>query len=154
MDGETASLKRGMCKEKRNDDRPEEGGTLNSGRLRAPVVEEIYLQRPNDFRPIEGVAKSSQESDLPIIVRDGNTDHTAKDQAGMQSGQRLAQEIAKFTASRNRCHPQEQATRSLELRWCHRQFRATLGLRVARQTVGSQMAQPPQPAAKLYLGHV
>jgi len=78
---------RGMCEEKRNDDRPEEGGTLNSGRRMAPDVGEIYLQRPNDFQPIEGVAKSHQESDLPIVVRDGNTDHTAKDQAGMQSGQ-------------------------------------------------------------------
>ncbi len=76
-----------MCEEKRNDDRPEEGGTLNSGRLMAPSVEEIYLQRPNDFQPKEGVAKSHQESDLPIVVRDGSTDHTAKDQAGMQRGQ-------------------------------------------------------------------
>ena len=86
-----------MCEEKRNDDRPEEGGTLNSGRLIAPSAEEIYLQRPNDFQPKEGVAKSRQESDLPIVVRDGNTDHTAshryagastaKDQAGMQRGQ-------------------------------------------------------------------
>ena len=78
---------RGMCEEKRNDDRPEEGGTLNSGRRMAPDVGEIYLQRPNDFQPIEGVAKSHQESDLPIVVRDGNTDHMAKDQAGMQRGQ-------------------------------------------------------------------
>ena len=88
---------RGMCEEKRKDDRPAEGGTLNSGRLAAPVVEEIYLQRPNDFQPIEGVAKSRQESDLPIVVRDDNTGHTpaprlrragtAKDQAGMQRGQ-------------------------------------------------------------------
>jgi len=60
---------------------------LNSGRLTAPDVGEIYLQGPNDFQPIEGVAKSRQESDLPIVVRDGNTDHTAKDQAGMQRGQ-------------------------------------------------------------------
>ncbi len=86
-----------MCEEKRNDDRPAEGGTLNSGRLAAPAVEEIYLQQPNDFQPIEGVAKSHQESDLPIVDRDGKTDHTAsnryagasmaKGQAGMQSGQ-------------------------------------------------------------------
>ena len=88
---------RGMGEEKRKDDRPAEGGTLNSGRLAAPDVGEIYLQRPNDFQPTEGVAKSRQESDLPIVVRDGNTDHTpshrygdagtAKDQAGMQRGQ-------------------------------------------------------------------
>lgn len=78
---------RGMCEEKRKNDRPAEGGTLNSGRRMAPFVGEIYLQRPNDFQPIEGVAKSHQESDLPIVVRDGNTDHMAKDQAGMQRGQ-------------------------------------------------------------------
>ena len=78
---------RGMCEEKRNDDRPAEDGTLNSGRLVSPAVEEIYLQRPNDFQPTEGVAKSHQESDLPIVVRDGNTGHMAKDQAGMQRGQ-------------------------------------------------------------------
>lgn len=78
---------RGMCGEKRNNDRPAEGGSLNSGRLAAPVVEEIYLQRPNDFQPTGGVAKSRQESDLPIVVRDGNTVHTAKGQAGMQRGQ-------------------------------------------------------------------
>jgi len=86
-----------MCEEKREDDSPAEGGTLNSGRRMAPSVGEIYLQRPNDFQPIEGVAKSHQESDLPIVVRDGNTDHTAsrgyagastaKGQAGMQRGQ-------------------------------------------------------------------
>lgn len=78
---------RGMCGEKRNNDRPAEGGTLNSGRLTAPADEEIYLQRPNDFQPTGGVAKSRQDSDLPIVVRDGNTDHTAKGQAGMQRGQ-------------------------------------------------------------------
>ena len=76
-----------MCEEKRTDDRPAEGGALNSGRLAPPPFEEIYLQRPNDFQPKEGVAKSHQESDLPIVVRDGSTDHTAKDQAGMQRGQ-------------------------------------------------------------------
>jgi len=78
---------RGMCEEKRKDDRPEEGGTLNSGSRVAPGIGEIYLQRPNDFQPIEGIAKSHQDSDLPILVRDGNTDHKAKEQAGMQSGQ-------------------------------------------------------------------
>ncbi len=86
-----------MCAEKRNNDHPAEGGTLNSGDLLAPFVEEVYLQRTNDFQPKEGTAKSHQESDLPILVRDGSTDHTpshghgdagtAKEQAGMQRGQ-------------------------------------------------------------------
>ena len=82
-----SSQDRGMCEEKRTDDRPAEGGTLNSGRLAPPPSEEIYLQRINVFQPQEGIAKGAQESDLPIVVRDGNTDHTAKDQAGMQRGQ-------------------------------------------------------------------
>jgi hypothetical protein len=82
-----SSQDRGMREEKRTDDRPAEGGTLNSGRLAPPPSEAIYLQRSNDFQLTEGVAKGAQESDLPIVVRDGNTDHTAKDQAGMQRGQ-------------------------------------------------------------------
>lgn len=78
---------RGMCEEKRTDDHPAEGGALNSGRLAPAPLEEIYLQRFYDFQPQEGVSKGAQESDLPIVVRDGNTGHTAKGQAGMQSGQ-------------------------------------------------------------------
>ena len=78
---------RGMCKEKRTDDRPAEDGALNSGRLVPTLMEEIYLQRLNDFQPQEGSAKGTQESDPPILVRDGNTGHMAKGRAGMQSGQ-------------------------------------------------------------------
>ena len=78
---------RGMCEEKRTDDRPEEGGALNSGGLASTPIEEIYLQRINDFQRQEGSAKEAQESDPPILVRDGNTDHTAKERAGMQRGQ-------------------------------------------------------------------
>ena len=75
-----------MCEEKRTDDRPAEGGALNSGRLAPASLEEIYFQRFYDFQPQEGLAKGAQESDLPIVVRDGN-DHMAKGQAGMQRGQ-------------------------------------------------------------------
>jgi group II intron reverse transcriptase/maturase len=82
-----STLDRGMWKEKRTDDRPAEGGALNSGRLAPPPVGEIYLQRANDFQPKEGVATGGQDSDPPIVVRDGNTDHTAKGRAGKQSGQ-------------------------------------------------------------------
>ena len=78
---------RGMCEEKRNDDRPEEGGTLNSGGLPSAPQEEIFLQRINDFQPKEGSVKEGQDSDPPIVVRDGRTDHTAKGRAGMQRGQ-------------------------------------------------------------------
>ena len=88
---------RGMCEEKRTDDRPEEDGALNSGGPTPVPPEMIYLQRINDFQPQEGIAKGARESDPLIVVRDGRTDHTpsrcygaagtAKWQAGMQSGQ-------------------------------------------------------------------
>lgn len=78
---------RGTRGEKRIDDRPEEGGALNSGRLAAPPVGEIYLQRANDFQRNEGSAISSQESDPLIVVRDGKADHMAKGRAEKQRGQ-------------------------------------------------------------------
>jgi group II intron reverse transcriptase/maturase len=78
---------RGMREEKRTDDRPAEDGALNSGRPAPAPMEEIYLQRLNDFQPQEGSAKGARESDPFIVVRDGNTDHTAKGRAGMQRGQ-------------------------------------------------------------------
>ena len=37
-----SSQDRGMCEEKRKNDRPAEGGTLNSGRLAPFPIEEIY----------------------------------------------------------------------------------------------------------------
>ena len=88
---------RGMCEEKRTNARPEEGGTLNSGDPMSAPLEAIYLQRHPDDQPQGGVGRGHRESDPPIVVRDGRTDHTpsqgfgaagmAKGRAGMQSGQ-------------------------------------------------------------------
>jgi hypothetical protein len=39
-----------MCEEKRTDDRPAEGGALNSGGPTPVPWEKIYLQRINDFQ--------------------------------------------------------------------------------------------------------
>ena len=63
-----------MCEEKRIDDRPEEADALKSGRLVPIPFGEIYLRRINDFQLNKEVAKGTQESDLPIVVRDGSTD--------------------------------------------------------------------------------
>jgi RNA-directed DNA polymerase len=82
-----SSQDRGMCEEKRTDDRPAEGGALNSGGPTPVPPEKIYFQRINDFQPQEGIAKGARESDPPIVVRDGRTDHMAKGRAGMQRGQ-------------------------------------------------------------------
>ncbi len=50
---------RGMCEEKRNDDHPAEGGTLNSGRRMAPSVGEFKV-------PIQS-ARQNVETLLAII---------------------------------------------------------------------------------------
>ena len=86
LDSTGVGQDRGMGEEKRTDDHAAEGGALNSGRPAPHPLEEIYLQRINDFQRKEGVAKGARESDPPIVVRDGNTDHTAKGRAEMQRG--------------------------------------------------------------------
>lgn len=78
---------RGMCEEKRTNDRPEEDGTLNSGSPASTPLETIWLQRINDFQRNEGVAKEARDSDPPIVVGDGNADHMAKGRAERQRGQ-------------------------------------------------------------------
>ena len=78
---------RGMCEEKRTDDRPAEGGALNSGRLVFPPFEPIYLQKANVFQRKEGCATGHQDSDPLIVVGDGNTVHMAKGRAERQRGQ-------------------------------------------------------------------
>ena len=65
LDSTGVGQDRGMCEEKRTDDRPAEGGALNSGRLAPAPMEEIYLQRLYDFQPQEGSAKGAQESACP-----------------------------------------------------------------------------------------
>jgi len=94
-----------MCEEKRNDDRPEEGGTLNSGSPASAPLETIWLQRINDYQRNEGVAKEARDSDPPIVVRDGNADHMAKGRAERQSGQ--------STHARERNTPKESVSRTL-----------------------------------------
>jgi len=80
-----STLDRGMWKEKRTDDCSSKGSALNSG---GPVP------FPSGNRPDVGSQRTGdadagiRESDPPIVVRDGNTGHTAKEQAGRQRKQR------------------------------------------------------------------
>ncbi|MCH7229224.1 hypothetical protein, partial [Haloferula sp. A504] len=76
-----------MCEEKRNDDRPAEDGTLNSGGPDAVPQEAIYLQRLHVDQPQEDDVKGSRESDPSIVVRDDKADHMAKERADGQRGQ-------------------------------------------------------------------
>jgi RNA-directed DNA polymerase len=96
---------RGMCGEKRRDDRPEEGGTLNSGSPVSAPLETIWLQRINDFQRNEGVAKEARDSDPSIVVGDGSADHMAKGRAERQSGQ--------STHARERNTPAQSVSRTL-----------------------------------------
>jgi len=81
-----STLDRGMCVEKRADDRPEEGGTLNSGDPE-PLPVEIRLQGAPCDRPLGDAGGRFGESDPPIVVRDGRADHMAKGRAERQREQ-------------------------------------------------------------------
>jgi RNA-directed DNA polymerase len=80
-----SALDRGMVVEKRTDDRPAEGGTLNSGGPcpnLAPARREAVRQQVK-----RGPGGWLRESDPPIVVGDGRTDHKAKGRTERQSGQ-------------------------------------------------------------------
>lgn len=100
-----STLDRGTRTEKRRDDRPEEGGTLNSGGPASDPQKTIWLLRANDFQRKEGVEGRDRESDPPMVVRDGNTDHTATGRAEGQRGQ--------STHARERNPPGSSVSRSL-----------------------------------------
>jgi len=85
--------------------RPEEGGTLNSGDPEADPMETVYLQGDPRDRHQGGVRDGSRESEPPIVVRDGRTDHMAKELAGEQSGQ--------STHARERTTPAQSVSRTL-----------------------------------------
>ena len=55
---------------------------MNSGSPTTTLLETIYLQQINDFQRNEEVAKEARDSDSPIVVRDGNAGHKAKEWAG------------------------------------------------------------------------
>ena len=73
-----STLDRGMSVERRRNDRPEEGGTLNSGGPEFIPEEAIPLLQGSGGRPKGGPADEHRESDQPVVVRDGRADHMAK----------------------------------------------------------------------------
>ncbi len=94
-----------MRAEKREDDRPEEGGTLNSGGPEPHPMESVYLQGDPRDRHQGDAPGRSRESEPPIVVRDGRAVHMAKGLAGKQSGQ--------STHARDRNTPDESVSRTL-----------------------------------------
>ena len=73
-----------MHTEKRMDDRPEEGGTLNSGGPKPHLSEKIHFRQGRCDQRKEDPNGCHRESDLPIVVGDGRAVHMAKEQAEEQ----------------------------------------------------------------------
>ena len=68
---------RGMCGEKRANDRSSKGGTLNSGGPESSPAEAGRQPTDDCDQRQEDAVTTLRESDPPIVVRDGNTGHTA-----------------------------------------------------------------------------
>jgi len=62
-------------------------GTLNSGDPETVPAEVEGQPRANDDQPQEDIIWRFRESDPPIVVRDGNAGHKAKEWAGRQRKQ-------------------------------------------------------------------
>lgn len=110
-----STLDRGTQAEKRMDDRPEEGGTLNSGGPASVPREAIWLQRIDDFQRNEGIVRGGRESDPPMVVRDGCTGHTPSHgfgDAGTATGRADGQR-GQSTHARERNSPGSSVSRSL-----------------------------------------
>ena len=82
-----STLDRGMHAEKRRNDCPEEDSALNSGGPERGPSEAIHLLKAPCDQQHEDVVAACRESDPPIVVGDGRTDHMAKGRAEGQSGQ-------------------------------------------------------------------
>jgi hypothetical protein len=100
-----STLDRGIRAEKRTDDRPEWGGTLNSGGPGANPLSRAIWRAATGLQRNEGVGGGDRESDSPIVVRDGRADHTAKGRAERQRGH--------STHARERIIPNTSVSRTL-----------------------------------------
>ena len=86
MDPPGSTIDRGMCIEKRTNDRLEEDGALNSGGPRCIPSETIHLLGAGCVQRNEDAVGPLRESDPPIVVRDGSAVHRAKERAEGQLG--------------------------------------------------------------------
>ena len=84
-----SSQDRGMCEEKRTDDRSCKGGTLNSGGPESEPTEVERQPRADCDQPQEDAVWTLRESDPLIVVRDGNAGHRAKGWAGSNASRAL-----------------------------------------------------------------
>ena len=80
---------RGMCREKRKMNRFSTVGTLNSGGPESEPEDAGRHPKANCDQPQEDTVRTLRESDPPIVVRDGNTGHKAKEWAGSNASKAL-----------------------------------------------------------------
>jgi len=104
-----------MSVKKRRNDRPEEGGTLNSGGPEFTLEETIPLLQGGGVRPKGGPAEERRESDQPIVVRDGRADHRPLHLSGaVDKAKELAQRHREqSTHARERTTPTTSVSRTL-----------------------------------------
>jgi len=88
---------RGMCEEKRKMNRFSIVGTLNSGGPESEPEDAGRHPKANGDQPQEDAVWTLRESDPPIVVRDGNTGHTASHR---YAGASTAKERAGSNASK------------------------------------------------------
>ncbi len=82
-----STIGRGMCAEKRRNDRSEEGGTLNSGGPGAEPARGENHEAASGSQRNEETEWGDRESDPLLIVGDGRIDHMAKERADGHRGQ-------------------------------------------------------------------
>ena len=70
-------------------DRSSKSGTLNSGGPECEPDDAGRRRKANCDQPTEDVIWTLRESDPPIVVRDGNTGHKAKEWAGSNASKAL-----------------------------------------------------------------
>jgi len=104
-----------MSAKKRRNDRPEEDGTLNSGRPEFTSEETIHLHGATSDRPFGGPGGQRRESDQPIVVRDGRADHRPPHPPGaVDEAKGLAQRHrGQSTHARERTTPTSSVSRTL-----------------------------------------
>lgn len=104
-----------MCAEKRRNDCPEEDSALNSGGPERVPSEAIHLLKAPCDQQHEEAAVTRRESDPPILLGDGRTDHTPSRRsggAGMGKG-RAEGQSGQSTHARERTTPAQSVSRTL-----------------------------------------
>lgn len=131
-----------MRAEKRTNDRPEEGGTLNSGDPGAKPPSGEIREVAKGHQRKEEVDGGDRESDPPIVVGDGRADHMAKERADGHRGH--STHARKRTTSIKSVSSTLSALRAKAGKDRKHRFRSLARL-LDRQMLGEAFARLPPP---------